>query len=102
MPDFDANDDSTRLPGTGQGKSSDRAAFQPPPSRRGRDLARRHPAASRRVPAGRSGAFSLVSRRRANRVACRPAALAAGVLTPSRRQLRLWNLCRGTLPGSLS
>ncbi len=102
MPDFDANDDSTRLPGPGQGGSPDRAAFQPPPARRARDLARRHPASRRPIPAGRRGTRSLTSRRRANRVACRPPGLPRGALTPSRCELRLWNLCRGTLPGSLS
>ena len=98
MPDFDANDDSTRLPGPGQGGSSDRAAFQPPPSRRGRDLARRHPAASRGSPRGARGARLAGGPppRQPHRLPPRRAA--AGALTPSRRQLRLWNLCRGRSP----
>jgi hypothetical protein len=102
MPDFDANDDLTRPPGPGQGGSSDRAAFQPPASRRGREQVRRHPSGARRATDRRIRAGALIARRRAHRAACPTDGRALRALTPSRQRLRSTSLCRGRLPGSLS
>jgi len=97
MPDFDANEDFTRLPGTGQDEPAEPAEPSPPVIRRalpGRDRPE--------ISVRRRRALKFAQRRRSARAACslRPALRLPK--SPSRRSRRLWALCRGPAPGSRS
>jgi hypothetical protein len=107
MPDFDANEDLTRLPGSGQGG-------QPDPAERS-ELGRRPPIIWRvRQPreghgfralgwnAMQPGSALLARRRRAARSACPSGRRASLAEAPSRRRLRLWAMCHGRPSGSQS
>jgi hypothetical protein len=103
MPDFDANDDSLRLSGSGKDDSSDMPKLRPRFMARARTLAyrqcfgaRTHRDADRLQP--RLGTLRWRTMRRS----C-PSLRAAGVpgVLPARRR-RLWTKCHGRAPGSPS
>jgi hypothetical protein len=104
MPDFDANEDLTRVPGSGQGG-------QPDPAERS-EISQRPPIIPRvRQPRdghgfGRlgwsnmqPGSARMARRRRVARSACPTARRASLAEAPSRRRLRLWAMCHGRPPG---
>ncbi len=77
MPEFDANEDLTRLPGQRPEGSEEPTDMQPPPAARGGGLAGGRRRAARRRGEGRV-AGTMRARRRATRLACGPARKASG------------------------
>jgi hypothetical protein len=101
MPDFEANEDVTRLPGTGPEGSIEPADVRPPAIRRVRRLAGERRFA-RRSKRGRVIELTALKRRRpTSALRCaRPRLCAVGA--PPRRRRNLWTLRHGRPPGSPS
>jgi hypothetical protein len=100
MYDFEANEDPTRLPGSGQGAGADPFHLPRPIVPRVRRLREGHSLFG--ASAGRGGSSLLARRRRGARVACPLAAPPALVRAPSRRLRRMWTMCHGRPSGSPS
>jgi hypothetical protein len=101
MPDFDANEDLTRLPGPSPEESREPADVHPPAIGRARRLAgaRRY---ARRSERGRLIELGSLTRRRpTNTLGCARRRLCA-VGAPPRRRRNLWTLRHGRPPGSPS
>ena len=98
MPDFDANEDVTRLPGTRPEGSEEAKPDEPPTVHRGSGFLRgRRRVARRRVASGYTR--SLRTRRRAQRLACGPV-LSAALLAPVRSRRARCHSRRAAPPGT--
>ena len=102
MPDFDANEDLARLPGSGQGGQPDPSELRPPIIRRVRQPREGHGFGRPGWSAMEPASALLARRRRIARSACPSGRRASLAEAPSRRRLRLWATCHGRPPGSQS